>query len=103
MLGVVTEEQLHEVLAALAVLVEADPAAAAAAEPGVSPGVLAVWERSVTDPLVVVAALDLLQALAGIPACLASLQVRHSCARLATWQVLPAEAAKGTAGRHQGA
>lgn len=64
-------------LAALAVLVEADSAAAAVAEPGISPGVLAVWERSVTDPLVVVAALDLLQALAGIPACLASLQVRH--------------------------
>jgi hypothetical protein len=78
MLGAVTEEQLHEVLAALAALVEADPAAAAAAEPGVSPGVLAVWERSVTDPLVVAAALDLLQALAGIPACLASLQVCRS-------------------------
>lgn len=75
MLGAVTEEQLHEVLAAMRSLVEADPAAAAAAEPGITPGVLAVWEANVTDPLVSEASLDLLQALSAVPACLASLQV----------------------------
>lgn len=49
--------------------------AAVAAEPSISPRVLALWEANVRDPLVVMATLDLLQALAGIPACLASLQV----------------------------
>jgi hypothetical protein len=92
MLGTVTEEQLHEVLAALETLVDADAAAAAAAEPGISPGVLAVWERNVTDPLVVVSALDLLQALAKIPDCLASLQVR--CCHIGLdFHLMPVDAA----------
>lgn len=88
MLDSVTEEQLHEVLAALAQLVAADPGTAAAAEPHLSPRVLAVWARSVTDPLVVLSALDLMQALAAIPACLASLQVRDTrqqCHVLMSW------------------
>ncbi len=80
MLGEATEELLHEVLSTLAALVQADKGAAAAAEPGFSPQLLAVWEQHVTDPLVVMAALDLLSALAAIPACLANLQARRSSA-----------------------
>lgn len=45
MLGAVTEEQLHEVLAAVVQLVQADSAAAAAAQPSFLPGLLAVRER----------------------------------------------------------
>jgi len=67
---------LLDLILYLSMAVSAD--AAVAAEPGISPRVLALWEANVRDPLVVMAALDLLQALAGIPACLASLQVGKS-------------------------
>ena len=47
LLGSATEEQLHEVLQAVKALVEADPAAAAAWEHVVSPGVLKVSDQRI--------------------------------------------------------
>lgn len=76
MLGTAMEEQLHEVLAALAAVVHHSHTwETADAQSAIIPGVMAVWERNVTDPLVSVSALDLLQALAGISECRAGLQV----------------------------
>ena len=71
-----SEETLHLALETLTALLRADSAAAAAWEHAVSPVVLRIWADSVTDPLLALDALDALQALAGNPAALPSLQVR---------------------------
>ena len=57
-------------------VVRADPAGAAQWEQHISPPVLATWVAHVNDPLLSEDAVDLLAALAAVPACLPSLQVR---------------------------
>ena len=70
-----SEETLHLVLEALAVMVEADGTAGARWEPRLSPAVLQIWAAHVKDPLLSMDAVAVIQGLASIPAALPSLQV----------------------------
>ncbi|BDA48104.1 Importin-9 [Coccomyxa sp. Obi] len=76
LLGEFSEETLHLVLEALAVLVEADGVAGARWEPRLSPAVLQIWAAHVKDPLLSMDAVAVIQGLASIPAALPSLQER---------------------------
>ncbi|KAG2426502.1 hypothetical protein HXX76_011729 [Chlamydomonas incerta] len=73
LLRVSAEESLNLVLECLVPLIRADPAAAARALPALAPPVLAVWSRHVADPLIAESALEVLAALARVPACLGPL------------------------------
>lgn len=70
-----SEETMHLLLETLVVVVRGDAQTAAAWEPHLSAAVLQLWAANVTDPLLSVDALDVLQALADNPAALSSLQV----------------------------
>ena len=77
MLQAATEDALHLVLETLTAIINADPAAAAHGEAAVSPAVLSIWVANVSDPLLAGDTVELLEALAAIPDCLPSLQVRR--------------------------
>ena len=62
------------VLETLAVVISMDPTAAAAWEPHVSPAILQLWAANVTDPLLSLDAIEVIQALAANAAALPSLQ-----------------------------
>jgi hypothetical protein len=78
-----SEETMHLLLETLVVVVCADATAAAAWEQHLSPAVLRLWAANVTDPLLSVDALDVLQALADNPAALPRLQVAPVCPQMA--------------------
>eukprot|EP00887_Chlorella_sp_A99_P007628 scaffold20.g7628.t1 len=76
MLVAADEDVMHLVLETLAVVVQADPAGAAQWEAHIAGPTLNAWISHVVDPLLAGDARDLLEAMAGVPACLPGLQSR---------------------------
>ncbi len=75
LLNTTGEETLHLALECLTAVIKADAAAAAALEPQLSPRLLALWSKHVHDPLLSIDAVEAIEALAGIPSILPTLQV----------------------------
>ncbi|KAK9862534.1 hypothetical protein WJX84_000998 [Apatococcus fuscideae] len=76
LLNTTGEETLHLALECLTAVIKADPSAAAALEPQLSPKLLTLWSEHVHDPLLSIDAVEAIDALAKVPGVLPNLQER---------------------------